>query len=72
MARMARLDRLLRLVNALNDTAEGLTLDEMAEVIARRSGSAQAPILCRERSWQASASNSNIAAKVRMRRAGAA
>ncbi|KHL24584.1 hypothetical protein PK98_11415 [Croceibacterium mercuriale] len=33
MARMARLDRLLTLVGALNDTAEGLTLDEMAEAI---------------------------------------
>lgn len=33
MARMAKLDRLLRLVNALNDTVEGLTLDEMAAAI---------------------------------------
>ena len=33
MARMAKLDRLLTLVGALNDTAEGLTLDEMAEAI---------------------------------------
>lgn len=33
MARMAKLDRLLTLVNALSDSAEGLTLDEMAETI---------------------------------------
>ena len=33
MARMAKLDRLITLVNALGDSAEGLTLDEMAEVI---------------------------------------
>jgi predicted DNA-binding transcriptional regulator YafY len=30
---MAKLDRLLTLVNALHDTSDGLTLDEMAEVI---------------------------------------
>lgn len=35
LARMAKLDRLLVLVAALNDTAEGLTLDEMAEVIGQ-------------------------------------
>lgn len=33
MARMAKLDRLITLVNALGDSSEGLTLDEMAEVI---------------------------------------
>lgn len=33
MARMAKLDRLLTLVNALHDTSDGLTLDEMAEAI---------------------------------------
>lgn len=33
MARMAKLDRLLMLVTALGDSNEGLTLDEMAEVI---------------------------------------
>ena len=33
MARMAKLDRLITLVNALGDSAEGLTLDEMADVI---------------------------------------
>lgn len=33
MARMAKLDRLLTLVNALSDSAEGITLDEMAETI---------------------------------------
>jgi len=33
MARMARLDRLLTLVGVLNDSAEGMTLDEMAEAI---------------------------------------
>lgn len=33
MARMAKLDRLLLLVNALGESAEGLTLDEMAEII---------------------------------------
>ncbi|MFW5634526.1 MAG: helix-turn-helix transcriptional regulator, partial [Erythrobacter sp.] len=33
MARMAKLDRLLTLVKALSESAEGLTLDEMAEEI---------------------------------------
>lgn len=33
MARNAKLDRLLTLVKALGESAEGLTLDEMAEVI---------------------------------------
>lgn len=33
MARMEKLDRLLKLVAALGESAEGLTLDEMAEVI---------------------------------------
>lgn len=33
MSRMAKLDRLITLLNALGDSAEGLTLDEMAEVI---------------------------------------
>ena len=33
VGRMAKLDRLLTLVNALHDTSDGLTLDEMAEVI---------------------------------------
>ena len=33
LGRMAKLDRLLTLVNALHDTSDGLTLDEMAEVI---------------------------------------
>lgn len=33
MGRMAKLDRLLTLVNALHDTSDGLTLDDMAEVI---------------------------------------
>lgn len=33
MPRMAKLDRLLTLVNALHDTSDGLTLDEMAAVI---------------------------------------
>lgn len=33
MARMAKLDRLLLLVKALGESAEGLTLDEMAEII---------------------------------------
>lgn len=34
MTRMAKLDRLLTLVKALSESAEGLTLDEMAEAIA--------------------------------------
>ncbi|MCU0946694.1 MAG: WYL domain-containing protein [Porphyrobacter sp.] len=34
MARNAKLDRLLTLVKALGESAEGLTLDEMAEVIS--------------------------------------
>ena len=36
MARMAKLDRLLTLVNALHDTSDGLTLDEMAIGADRR------------------------------------
>lgn len=33
-ARMAKLDRILRLVHLLNETSEGLTLDEMADALS--------------------------------------
>ena len=35
MARNAKLDRLLTLVKALEESAEGLTLDEMAAIFSR-------------------------------------
>lgn len=43
MARLAKLNRLITLVNSLGDTAEGLTLDDMAEVPRANHRSARRP-----------------------------